>query len=78
MLAAQNGHTATVDLLLIRGAAIEAKDGDGWTALIWAAARGNTETVVPVLQTAMRQRLVCFGASLRRYSPDLHADVTLA
>ena len=45
MLAAQNGHTATVDLLLIRGAAIEAKDGDGWTALIWAAARGNTATV---------------------------------
>jgi hypothetical protein len=50
--AAKEGHTETVDLLLGRGAATEARDNVGWLPwprlceqLIYAASKGHTETV---------------------------------
>ena len=43
--ASKNGHTATVDLLLNRGADIHAKNKNEFTALHWAAWNGHTATV---------------------------------
>jgi ankyrin repeat protein len=44
-MAVSEGHTETAGLLLDRGAAIEAKDNDGKTALLLAATWGRTDTV---------------------------------
>ncbi len=49
-LAAENGHTATVELLLDRGAAgIDALDKYGMQPLHWAAENGHTATVEQLL-----------------------------
>ena len=53
--AARNGHTALVEYLLQRGAAIDAKGVFGGTALHWAAINGHRHTV---------DLLVAHGASL--------------
>lgn len=45
MLAVRNGHTDTVELLINKGADIEAKDEDGQTPLMFEAAWGDIETV---------------------------------
>jgi ankyrin repeat protein len=44
MLAASNGHTDTVKLLIDRGADVEAQDAFGTTALIVAATSGHSDT----------------------------------
>ncbi len=45
ILAAANGRTETVKLLLSRGAKVNARAADGRTALIWAARHGNPDIV---------------------------------
>jgi uncharacterized protein len=60
MLAAAKGHTETVDLLLDRGASIEAKSAvDGRTALMLAAAKGHTETVGMLLDRGASIEATC-------------------
>ena len=41
--AARNGDTEAVKALIDAGAGLNAKDEDGWTALIWASEEGHTE-----------------------------------
>jgi ankyrin repeat protein len=50
MLAASNGQTDTVKLLLEKGATIDATNKDGWTAVLLAANHGQTETVKLLLE----------------------------
>ncbi|KAA0166638.1 hypothetical protein FNF27_07469 [Cafeteria roenbergensis] len=45
MVAAQDGHESTVGLLLDRGADVEAREEDGWTAVMVAASNGHESTV---------------------------------
>ena len=48
-MAAQEGHTEIVKALLAAGAAVNAKDQEGRTALDLAAQEGHTETVKALL-----------------------------
>ena len=43
MAAAHKGDAARVRWLLARGAPLDARDSDSWTALHWAAANGNAD-----------------------------------
>ena len=43
--AARNGHKEIVELLIAKGADVDAKDEDGWTPLHWAVVNGHEETV---------------------------------
>jgi ankyrin repeat protein len=54
MLAAANGHTETVKLLLDRGAAIDVRDNEGKTALVWAREKGHTE-IVQLIEAALQK-----------------------
>jgi ankyrin repeat protein len=46
MRAAMYGHTDTVNPLAgTHNANVEARDRNGWTALMWAAQKGHTDTV---------------------------------
>jgi ankyrin repeat protein len=49
MLAAENGHAATVTLLLDKGADLNVQDKTGKTALMSAAAKGDAATVALLL-----------------------------
>ena len=49
MYATWNGHTVIVSLLLTAGAEVNAKNAEGWTALMYAAAKGYTDTVRALL-----------------------------
>jgi ankyrin repeat protein len=58
MLAAGNGHAAVVEFLADAGAAIdEVEFTRDWTALIWSAKRGHTDTVRLLLQRGARRDL---------------------
>ena len=48
-MASQNGHGATVEALLAKGAAIDVQRNDGVTALIIASYSGHTEIVAVLL-----------------------------
>ena len=50
MVASKNGHTEIVQLLLEKGAYVNAKDNYGETALMLAAANGRTEIVQLLLE----------------------------
>jgi uncharacterized protein len=50
MLAAANGRNDAVELLIILGADLNAKDKSGRTALIWAASSGHAEPVKTLLK----------------------------
>lgn len=51
MLAASNNHSGIVGRLLGKGASINHRERTrGWTALIWAAKQGHTETVEVLLR----------------------------
>eukprot|EP00756_Hemistasia_phaeocysticola_P029214 Hpha_TRINITY_DN16216_c1_g1::TRINITY_DN16216_c1_g1_i6::g.12737::m.12737 len=54
MWAAARGHTATVQYLLEQGASLEAKNYDGWTALMWTVSKGQTATVQLLLDKGAR------------------------
>jgi ankyrin repeat protein len=45
MYASGNGHVEIVMALLAKGAAVNAKDNEGVTALIYASGNGHVETV---------------------------------
>lgn len=49
-------HTGTVESLLGRGVDIEVKDKDGYTALIQAANKGQSETVEVFLNCGAENR----------------------
>ena len=52
MWASFRGKAAVVEVLLSRGAEIEARDDNGWTALMWASTEIAVETswiMVPIL-----------------------------
>ncbi|KAI9230640.1 MAG: ankyrin repeat-containing domain protein [Piptocephalis tieghemiana] len=44
-LSASYAHTSAVQVLLHRGAELEARDGEGWTPLMCAVAEGAAEVV---------------------------------
>lgn len=56
MVAAKNGDLALIENLIYSGAQIEAKDNDGWTALMYAS---RFQTNVDVIKT-----LLLYGASV--------------
>jgi hypothetical protein len=67
ILAARNGHSGVVSILLSHGANIESKDAHGYTALMIAASHNFSETVVVLLS---------FGASVE--SVELEGKTALA
>jgi len=54
--AAKSGDKAVVQQLLAKGANIEAKDKDGFTALIWAAYGDHPDTVTLLLEKGRPHR----------------------
>jgi ankyrin repeat protein len=54
MIAAEKGHTKIVQLLLEKGADVNAKNKYGETALMYAAENGHTETVQLLLEKGAR------------------------
>ncbi|THD21293.1 putative Ankyrin repeat-containing [Fasciola hepatica] len=69
LFACYHGHLALVDTLLRRGADINAKDQNGWTALHWAAQRCHADVV---------ELLLDYGASrsIEDARGDMPCDVT--
>jgi ankyrin repeat protein len=54
--AAEAGDTARVEQLLEQGADVNAKDKDGYTALMLAAFSGHTETVKTLLDAGAARK----------------------
>lgn len=48
--AAETEHREMVALLLAKGAAVDRADGKGWTALHWAADKGDCEVAAVLLE----------------------------
>jgi ankyrin repeat protein len=76
-IAAGNGHTAAVRVLLDHAAAIDRADSNGWTALHTAAIGGHTETVSLLLDRgAALQPVLDFGwTPLHLTAQEGHHDV---
>jgi ankyrin repeat protein len=55
MQAAFSGNPDTVHALLAAGADVNAKDRDGWTALMFAAVKGHTDIVRVLRQAGARE-----------------------
>ena len=62
-MAAQNGHTAVVSLLLENHAQIDLADNDGITPLLMAAKNGHTEVVRLLLQAGADPLVSVQGAT---------------
>jgi ankyrin repeat protein len=56
--AATQGDRRKVNELLARGAHVDAVDDDGWTPLLWAAAHGNEETILALLDAGANPEAV--------------------
>ena len=56
MWASANGHAAVVETLLSRGAEIEARADDGWTALMAASFMGQAAVVETLLSRVLKLR----------------------
>ena len=65
-IAAENGHTESITLLLQGGAAVDAKGPDGWSPLMIAAHNGHKESITLLLQggAAVDAKLEVRGALL--------------
>jgi ankyrin repeat protein len=50
MIASLEGHLGLVELLLSRGARLEAQDRDGLTSLCWACLKGQLDTATYLLR----------------------------
>eukprot|EP00757_Euglenozoa_sp_SAG-D1_P007269 gene7269-2691_t len=50
MIVCNNGHSNVVEMLLQAGAHTQAKNQDGWTALMLACANGHSNVVEMLLQ----------------------------
>ena len=48
--ASRLGHTETVEMLMEKGADVNARNNDGWTALMMASNDGQTETVALLVE----------------------------
>ena len=77
IVAAHNGHTETVSLLLQRGANVNQQDIDGRTSLMMASQNGHTETVLLLLQNSanvnMQDKLFSDGGKSKRAHRDSFA-----
>lgn len=61
MLAASNNHSEIVEILIEAGATInQVETTNGWTALIWAAKLGHTETVQQLLKHSVDHDMTDF------------------
>lgn len=58
MRVATQGDKKKVNELLAKGAHVDAVDEDGWTPLLWAAAHGNEDTVVALLDAGASRQAV--------------------
>ncbi|NCA68859.1 MAG: ankyrin repeat domain-containing protein [Sphingobacteriia bacterium] len=62
MLAASNDHVEILELLLNQGAMVDHQESTkGWTALIWAAGKGNGRSVETLLRHGADRTLKDFG-----------------
>jgi MSHA biogenesis protein MshM len=57
MVAAEGGHTDTVDLLLSNGAKVNLKDKNGWTALMFAAYNNHLQTAYVLMDWGANPQL---------------------
>ncbi|HXT00031.1 MAG TPA: ankyrin repeat domain-containing protein [Elusimicrobiota bacterium] len=55
---ATQGDRRKVNELLAKGAHVDAVDEDGWTPLLWAAAHGNEDTVIALLDAGASRQAV--------------------
>jgi hypothetical protein len=58
MVAAGEGHLNAVEVMVVRGANVNARDIDGETALMYAASQGNSDVVDYLLKNGANPRLV--------------------
>jgi ankyrin repeat protein len=77
-LAAANGHTTTVELLIDNGAGIDNKDGYGNTPLVYAASSGSSATVNTLLINHAAASSPAFSAASRNNAADAKAILAAA
>jgi len=64
MVASENGYTEIVQLLLEKGADVNAETNDGKTALMYAAAKGRTEIVQLLLEKGADVNTKIYGTPI--------------